>query len=96
MYTPIFLIGILSIIPVLGYLAILGLLYGLYILYVGLPILLKTPLDSRVMYVVAVFIVSIIVMAIISVLLGDLDTEAHRKNIVSSLDLFKLVLLLSA
>ena len=58
-YTPVFLIGILSIIPVLGYLSILGLLYGLYILYLGLPILQNTPKDKTVIYTIAVLVVSI-------------------------------------
>lgn len=90
-YTPVFLIGILSIIPVLGYLAILGLLYGLYILYKGLPILLNTPDDKRVMYVVAILIVSLIVEVIITLVLGGLDGAAHGKMALSSLNLFKLV-----
>ena len=86
-YTPAFLIGILSIVPVLGYLAILGLLYGLYILYKGLPIMLNTPTDKRVMYVVAILIISLVVELIISLVLGGLDGAAHTKVVVSSVDL---------
>jgi hypothetical protein len=77
-YTPVFLIGILNIIPFLGYLAFLGLLYGLYILYRGLPILLNTPADKTVIYVVAVLVVSIIILFIISVIIGGLDAAALR------------------
>jgi hypothetical protein len=77
-YTPVFLIGILSIVPILGYLAVLGLLYGLYILYRGLPIILNTPADKTVMYVIAVLVVSIIILAIISVVISGLDTTALR------------------
>jgi hypothetical protein len=77
-YTPVFLVGILSIVPVLGNLAILGLLYGLYILYRGLPILLNTPADKTVIYVVAVLVVSIIILAVISLIIGGLDAAALR------------------
>ena len=77
-YTPVFLIGILNIVPFLGYLAILGLLYGLYIMYRGLPILLNTPADKTVTYVVAVLVVSIILLAIISLIIGGLDAAALR------------------
>jgi hypothetical protein len=77
-YTPVFLIGILNIVPVLGYLAVLGLLYGLYILYRGLPIFLNTPADKTVMYVVAVFVVSIIILAVISLIIGGLDAIAVK------------------
>lgn len=72
-YTPAFLIGILSVIPVLGYLSVLGLLYGLYILYKGLPLVLGTPQDRTVIYVIAILIVSIIILAIISLIIGGLD-----------------------
>jgi hypothetical protein len=78
LYTPVFLIGILNIIPALGYLAVLGLLYGLYILYRGLPILLNTPADKTVIYVVAVLVVSIIILFIISLVIGGLDAAALR------------------
>jgi hypothetical protein len=77
-YTPVFLIGILNIIPVLGDLAILGLIYGLYILYKGLPIMLNTPADKAVIYVVAIFVVSIIILAVISLIIGGLDVLALR------------------
>jgi len=76
--TPIFLIGILSIVPVLGYLAVLGLLYGLYILYRGLPILSNTPADKTVVYLVAVLVASIILLSVISLIIGCLDAAALR------------------
>jgi len=77
-YTPVFLIGILSFVPILGYLSILGLFYGLYILYRGLPILLNTPADKTVIYVVAVLVASIIIIAIISLIISGLDAAALR------------------
>ncbi len=42
-YTPVFLIAVVNIVPFLTFLNILALLYGLYIVYIGLPIVLKTP-----------------------------------------------------
>jgi len=75
-YTPVFLIGILSIVPVLGYLAILGLLYGLYILYKGLPIMLGTPADKTLVYVIAIFVVTFIIEIVISLILGGFDAIA--------------------
>ena len=75
-YTPVFLIGILSIVPVLGYLAILGLLYGLYILYKGLPIMLGTPANKTVVYVIAILVVTFIIEIVISLILGGFDAIA--------------------
>ncbi len=77
-YTPVFLIGIFSFVPILGYLSVLGLLYGLYILYRGLPIVLNTPADKTVMYVIAVLVASIILIAIISLIIGGLDAVALK------------------
>jgi len=76
-YTPVFIIGILNIVPFLGYLAVLGLLYGIYILYRGLPILLGTPQDKTVVYVIAVLVVSFILLAVVSLVIGGFDAFAR-------------------
>ena len=53
--------AIFLIIPALSILSMLASLYGLYILFVGLPILKKTPADKAVGYFVVVLVVSIVV-----------------------------------
>jgi hypothetical protein len=65
-YTPVFLIAILDIVPGLRDLSIIGLLYGLYILYIGLPIVLKTPQDKVIGYVVVTLVAALIVFFILS------------------------------
>ncbi len=60
-YTPGFLISIVYIIPQIGLLTILGLLYGLYIFYKGVPILLNTPQDRVLVYVIVVVIVALVI-----------------------------------
>jgi hypothetical protein len=67
-YTPVFLIAILNIIPGLAVLSLVGLLYGLYILYIGLPIVLKTPTDKVIGYVVVTLVVTFIVYFVLSVI----------------------------
>ncbi|HEX9006486.1 MAG TPA: Yip1 family protein, partial [Bacteroidota bacterium] len=42
-YTPMWVAGILNIIPGLGIIAALVGLYGIYLMYLGLPLLMKTP-----------------------------------------------------
>ena len=69
-FTPVFLIGVLGIIPILAPLTILGVLYGLYILYLGLPILLGTPKERVVTYVVAVVIATLVVYLVIGAIVG--------------------------
>jgi len=77
-FTPAFLIGILDIIPLLGILTILGILYGLYILYLGLPIMLGTPKERVVTYVVSVVIATFVIYVIIGVIIGAVTAAAFH------------------
>jgi len=81
-FTPAFLIGILDIIPPLGILTFLGILYGLYILYLGLPIILGTPKDRVVTYVVAVVIATFIVYFVLAVIIGAITAAAFHLGMV--------------
>ena len=60
--------GIFLIVPALSILAILAGLYGLYLLFVGLPVLKKTPADKAVTYFVVVLVAAIIVGVILTYL----------------------------
>jgi hypothetical protein len=57
--------GIFGLIPVLWPLTLLG-LYSLYLLYLGLPILMKTPSDKAVGYIAVVIIIAIVLTMVIS------------------------------
>jgi len=57
--------GIFALIPVLWPLTLLG-LYSLYLLYLGLPILMKTPRDKAVGYIAVVIIIAIVLSMVIS------------------------------
>lgn len=69
-YTPYFLLSVFYLIPFIGIIALLGALYGLYITYLGLPILLNTPKERVITYLVVLVIVVIIVNVIISTIIG--------------------------
>jgi hypothetical protein len=77
-YTPVFLISIVYAIPPIDLLVILGLLYGLYIFYKGVPILLNTPKDKVVTYVIVVLIVALIIGFVLS-FIGGIATAALFK-----------------
>ena len=77
-FTPVFLIGVLDIVPLLGVLTILGVLYGLYILYLGLPIMLGTPRERVVTYVVAVIIATFVIYLIIAAIIGVVTAAAFH------------------
>jgi hypothetical protein len=66
--TAAWIAGIFALIPPLTPLTILG-LYSVYLLYLGLPILMKTPRDKALVYTGVVLIAAIVV----SVLVGTLS-----------------------
>lgn len=82
-FTPAFLIAILDIIPFISFITILGLLYGLYILYLGLPILLGTPRDRALTYVIVTVVVTIVVYVVIGAIIGAI-TAALFLGLVGS------------
>lgn len=59
--------GALLIIPGIGAIAALvGGIYSLYLLYIGLPVLMRTPADKQVSYFVVTLIIAIVVLGIIN------------------------------
>lgn len=70
-HTPIWVFGLLTIIPFLGWLAILiGALYALYLLYLGLPKLMQSPSEKAVPYVVVVVVCAIVLYFVVSMIAG--------------------------
>jgi hypothetical protein len=70
-FTPFFLASIFDIIPIVGgIIAFLGVLYGLYILYLGMPIVLNTPKDRVISYLIVTIVVTFVVYFIIAAIIG--------------------------
>jgi hypothetical protein len=65
--TPGWVVGVVALIPTLSPLGILG-LYGLFLLYLGLPILMKSPREKSTGYTVAVIIAAIVIFMVIGFL----------------------------
>lgn len=68
--TPVWIAGILSLIPMLGALGILAGLYGLYLLYIGLPVLMKNPAEKSIGYTALIVVCYIVAAIIASVVIG--------------------------
>lgn len=68
--TPIWLAGVFNLLPLLGLLTLLATLYAVYLFYLGLPVLMKTPADQVVVYM----IVSAIVMFIVGLVMLSIST----------------------
>jgi hypothetical protein len=65
--------GIFLVIPLLGILALVGALYSLYLLYLGLPVLMKTSPERSAGYTVATVIAAIVIFAVIGAIVGRLS-----------------------
>ncbi|MBB5711058.1 Yip1 family protein [Sphingomonas xinjiangensis] len=64
--------GIFSIVPVLAPLGMLLSLYGFYLLYLGLPLLMRTPQEKGVLYTV----VTVVCVIVVSFVLGMVALNA--------------------
>jgi hypothetical protein len=64
-----FLAGVFTILPPLAILGIVG-LYSIALLYIGLPRLMKTPEDKRVVYLVVIIVVCIVVGIVLGTVMG--------------------------
>ncbi len=69
-YTPIWLIGVLSIIPLLGMLTLIAALYAIYLLYLGLPNLMKNPEEKSIGYTALVIVCAIALGFVVAVIVG--------------------------
>ncbi len=69
-YTPFLAAGILNIIPALSVLVFLSGLYGLYLLYIGLPVLMNTPKEKSLAYIVTIIVAMILIYIIIQIIIG--------------------------
>jgi len=64
--TPVWVAGVLNLVPALSPLAIIAGLYAIYLFYLGLPAMMSTPADNVVPYM----IVSALVVIIVTIVLG--------------------------
>ncbi len=70
--TAAWVVGIFYLLPFLAILGIVGGLYSLYLLFLGLPVLMKTPADKSVVYTVAVIVAAIVIYLVIGMITSQL------------------------
>lgn len=69
-FTPVWILGILNIVPMLSILAFIGVLYSFYLIFLGIKTL-KTPLeDKAVLYAVVAIIAALIANLFVSMIGG--------------------------
>jgi len=67
--TPVWLVGIFSILPGLAVFQIFG-LYGIYLIYLGLPVLMETPPEKVLWYTILIVLAAILISLILTILVG--------------------------
>ena len=72
-YTAAWVAGVLSIIPMLGLIGALLGLYSFYLMWVGLPMLMKSPPDKATGYVIVTIVVAIVVFVVIAMIAGAIS-----------------------
>lgn len=72
--TPVWLAGILHLVPLLGVLILFAGVYGLYLLYLGLPQLMRAPRGRAFPYVAAVIVSAVVIYIVIALIAGSLVT----------------------
>jgi hypothetical protein len=73
-YTPVWIVGILAIVPALGLLGILAAIYAVYLLFLGLPRVMKAPQDKAAGYTAVVVVVAIVIGFILAMVVGGITT----------------------
>ena len=75
--TPVWVAGVLRLIPALGLLALLAALYSIYLFYLGLPSVMKTPPDKVLPYMVVCAVVLIVISVIVGYITGIFMGVSH-------------------
>jgi len=83
--TPVWIAGILNILPSIGWLAGLLGLYGLYLMYLGLTPLMKTPEDKKVGYLIVSIIILLVVYFVVAAILTAIFMAIFGLSILSAL-----------
>jgi len=68
--TPAWVGGIFLVIPTLAGLTLLASLYGIYLFYLGLPLLMETPKEKSLIYVIVVIIITFVVNLVVGGIAG--------------------------
>lgn len=83
--TPMWIAGILSIIPAIGWLSFLLGLYGLFLLYMGLSPLMKTPEDKKAVYLIVIIVVLIAIYWILTLILTAIFFAVFGLSLLSAM-----------
>jgi hypothetical protein len=65
--TPVWILGIFSLVPDLRYVSFLGFFYTVYLLYLGLPVLMRSSLEKRISYLFVAGFFFLLLLLVVSI-----------------------------
>jgi len=75
--TPAWVAGVLYIVPNLSVLVLIAALYGIYLFYLGLPLMMDTPKEKALGYVIVVVVVTFVINLAIGAIAGAIFGPWH-------------------
>jgi hypothetical protein len=75
--TPGWIAGVLYLVFALSPLVLIAALYGIYLFYLGLPVVMKTPQDKVVPFMVVAALIVIVVSVVLNVVLAGIGTPRY-------------------
>ena len=73
-YTAAWVAGIFNLVPALSVLTVIGGIYSLVLLFLGLPVLMRTPEDKKVVYFIVILLAGVVLSVILFAILGAIAT----------------------
>jgi hypothetical protein len=80
--TPVWIAGVLNLIPVLAVLILFAAIYSIYLFYLGVPVLMKTPPEKVIPYMIVSVLVIIVVWFVIGAILALAGGAARVGGVV--------------
>jgi hypothetical protein len=76
-YTPAWVAGVFNLLPIIGILGLLaGGIYSIYLFYLGLPILMRTPQEKVIVYMIVSAVVILVIYLVIGIVVGGITAAS--------------------
>jgi len=77
-YTAMWVAGVFNLLPIIGILgALAGGIYSIYLFYLGLPVMMKTPPDKIIVYMIVAAVVIFVIYLVITLIVGSITAAAY-------------------
>jgi hypothetical protein len=77
-YTAAWVAGVFNVLPIIGFLGVLaGGIYSIYLFYLGLPVMMKTPADKILIYMIVSAVVIFVIYLVIVMVVGSITAAAY-------------------